>query len=376
MIDPEEVMSIATAVDALRRHLDHVLQGFSKELKEIKSEIHRHQPDAKNSRLSALITTPSAAVNASPAVKTKSPLADPAASRPRSNSFQNVTEHQRQLRELRRQLSIMQQVFTESRNDVTEQILGFRQQTDLIRSILQTASNKVDPDAKRKLLEAGKAKLQQDAADLKQDFEKLVEEVDRLKADIVQRGSYPAAEVIQDVQERSELLQRRMVDLQSYVGEVKPLWKQTWERELQNVVKEQQFLKGVEESLDNYDEDYTEITAIFDQVQQFIEVRNSNKLVRKFEPKQKDKRHSGLRTVMQEIVTVDVDSKRRIAAMEKTEQIRKSDLSRQNTNAFQQELGTFVSTNKLKRTGGVSEVERQRRQREQEVLEALFEQIE
>jgi hypothetical protein len=157
-----------------------------------------------------------------------------------------------------------------------------------------------------------------------------------------------------------------MANMGDFIGEVKPIWKQTWETELQTVVKEQQMLKKMEESLDTLTDDHVQVTNMIAQLQQVMDLKKAG-IKREFEAPPKDGRHDGLHTVMQELVAVDSDSQRRLKAIEHQQKIRNRELEWKTDHPFHKELNKLTQGH-LKKTGGVEELEREQERRRRAII--------
>ena len=79
--------------------------------------------------------------------------------------------------------------------------------------------------------------------------------------------------------------------------------------------------------------------------------------------------------VLQEVENLNPDHEQRVEAIMKAEKIRKIERKMNNKTAFEQELGDFVGNEKLKDSGGIDEVERQRKKKDEENLKNQFKNV-
>jgi hypothetical protein len=161
-------------------------------------------------------------------------------------------------------------------------------------------------------------------------------------------------------------------ELRNFISQVRPLWKQTWEDELQAVVHEQKFLKEQDKALSVMYGDFEQVTNVVDQIKQFIDLKPQSRGARRFEPKPVDEFHDGLKTVLQEIQSIDINSEKRLRSLAHHEKLRQLERDQNDDDVFSKELGAFISSKKLKKTGGVDAVERERRKKEKELLKHLY----
>ena len=164
--------------------------------------------------------------------------------------------------------------------------------------------------------------------------------------------------------------------LKEHIKTVKLMWKKTWE-ELQNIVEEQQFLTHQEEFLSDLLEDHKAVVGVYGHVEKVISIRgtaSSNRILprnRSFRPPPPDEGHNGLSTVMLEIRGAAVDPDRRLKAIEVSQRNREEELASR-LDELQAELSEFVGGRKLKMTGGAEEVERVRQKRNELTMKAMF----
>lgn len=206
---------------------------------------------------------------------------------------------------------------------------------------------------------------------LNESFKSLAEIVQELKLDVIQRASTPSEAKMAYVLNECMQLNRTISELQESTSDLKPHWKKTWEEELQTIVKEQQFLKKVEDQAESLSEDQANLMDVFNHVTQLVELQASTKITRTYERPPLQDGHDGLSSVMNEISSVDVNSERRLHAIKVAQTIRQMELSSA-VNEFTAELDSFVANGNLKRTGGIDEVERLRRQRNDDALKQIF----
>lgn len=275
-----------------------------------------------------------------------------------------------EVQNLRRDLGIMRQLYTEFMKQTKESLSTLRTQTQNVR---QLATTKVG--GARAYIDDGKAKLDSRSQNALTRMEELQDTVEGIKDDVIKRNVSPKTQVLKNVKADMEAVAAELQSLKEHIQTVKPMWKKTWEEELQNIVEEQQFLQHQEEFLSDLLEDHKAVIEVYGHVEKVISLRGTASArsgrVRGFKPPPMDEGHTGLSTVMLEIRGAAVDPERRMKAIAANEKNREKELSSK-SDEFQSELSNFVSGKRLKMTGGADEVERVRQRRNEQTLKAMF----
>ncbi|KAL6298681.1 actin interacting protein 3-domain-containing protein [Sparassis latifolia] len=272
---------------------------------------------------------------------------------------------------LRRDLGIMRQLYTEFMKQTKESLGALRSQTQNVRQI---ATTKVA--GTRSFINDGKAKLDSRSQNVLTRVEELQDIVENIKDDVLKRNVSPKPQILKKVRADMDATAEELRSLKEHIQTVKPMWKKTWEEELQNIVEEQQFLQHQEEFLGDLLEDHKAAEEVYGHVEKVISLRGNASAratrARGFKPPPMDEGHSGLSTVMLEIRgAAAVDPERRLKAIAANEKNREKELQSR-SDEFQSELNGFVSGKRLKMTGGAEEVERVRQKRNEQTLKAMF----
>lgn len=274
-----------------------------------------------------------------------------------------------EVQNLRRDLGIMRQLYTEFMKQTKESLGTLRQQTQTVR---QLASAKVG--GARAYIDTGKTKLDTRSSNVLTRMEELQDMVEGIKDDVLKRNVSPKAFLLKQVRGDIDAVATELQTLRDHIQTVKPMWKKTWEEELQNIVEEQQFLQHQEEFLEDLFEDHKAVIEVFGHVEKVISLRGSasgKKRAPAFKPPLPEESHGGLTSVMLEIRSAAVDPEKRLKAIAANEKNREKELaSRQDE--FQNELSGFVVGKKLRMTGGAEEIERVRQKKNELTLKAMF----
>ncbi|KAG9309504.1 actin interacting protein 3-domain-containing protein [Chiua virens] len=276
-----------------------------------------------------------------------------------------------EVQNLRRDLGIMRQLYTEFMKSTKESLGALRTQT---QSVKQLANARVG--GARAYIDTGKTKLDSRSQNVLTKIEELQDTVEGLKDDVIKRQVTPKPHVVKTIQDDMMSTATELATLKEHIDMIKPMWKKTWEEELQNIVEEQGFLGHQEELLTDLLEDHKALSKVFGHVQKVITIRGTaggrgSARGRGFKPLPVDEGHAGLSTVMMEIRGSAVDPEKRMKAIAANQKVREKELAGQ-SDAFQNELAGFVNGKKLKMTGGAEEAERVRQKRNELALKAMF----
>ncbi|KAF8449481.1 actin interacting protein 3-domain-containing protein [Boletus edulis BED1] len=277
-----------------------------------------------------------------------------------------------EVQNLRRDLGIMRQLYTEFMKSTKESLGALRTQT---QSVKQLASSKVG--GARAYINTGKTKLDTRSQNVLTKIEELQDTVEALKDDVTKRHMTPKPAVLKAIQEDVASSSTELASLKEHIDTIKPMWKKTWEEELQNIVEEQGFLGHQEELLGDLLEDHKALTEVLGHVQKVISLRGGGASGRgsgrgrSYKPLLAEEGHGGLSTVMMEIRGAAVDPEKRMKAIAANQKNREKELASR-SDEFQNELEGFVNGKRLKMTGGAEEVERVRQKRNDLALKAMF----
>jgi hypothetical protein len=282
-----------------------------------------------------------------------------------------------EVQNLRRDLGIMRQLYTEFMKQTKESLTTLRSQT---QSVKQLASTNVG--GARGYIDSGKKKLDNRSQTVLTNVEKLLDTVEGVKDDMTKRQITPKEQYVKSIKKDIESVATELESLKEHIKTIKPMWKKTWEEELQNIVEEQQFLTHQEEFLNDLLEDHKAVVEVYGHIEQIISLRTPGpdgavKLRqtprgRSFRPPPPDEGHNGLSTVLLEIRGSAIDPDKRMKAIEANQQSRQKELAARGDSELHAELTEFVGGKRLRMTGGADEVERVRQKRSEMTLRAMF----
>ncbi|RIA99114.1 actin interacting protein 3-domain-containing protein [Glomus cerebriforme] len=371
------------ALDQVKKHFDQSIVNLTKEIREIKKSFSEN---AEILRRSSLVNSISAPTTPTPPKPSESHFRDLArmvlanVKNKKEKDEKNEQEKKDSLimkfandlrgqfdevQNLRRDLGIMRQFYNGFQSDTKKIIEDLLTQTATVKNVALTKVGSA-----RTFIDAGKAKLDTRTKSLVTKVDELQDIIDELKSDVTARRSKPRETTVKHVEEESAAVAKELASLQEYVKTAKPMWKKTWEEELQMIVDEQQFLNHQEELIEDLGDDNKKLTEVFEQIMKVVQIQSKSK-PKEFTVKQKEEGFEGLKTVLQEVRGISPDHERRIKALAMAEKMRERDLASR-IDEFELELTNFVAQNKLKKTGGAEEAERLRQKKNEETLKQLF----
>jgi hypothetical protein len=399
------ILNRLIALDQIKQHIDTQISALSRDLKDLRTAVasnrHSFQP-------STIITNPLAESTPAPVRPTDRQfqtvarrlsrlVGDGAESAPTQTLPTQVTGQSLQVQltgtsvlseysnrvvtdlktqfdevqNLRRDIGIMRQLYSEFIRSTKESLGVLRAQTQSVKQIANTSVG-----GARAYIDSGKKQLDTRSQNILTKVEELQDTVEGVKGDVLKRHITPKAQLVKRVKQDIQDLATELESLKENLKTVQPMWKKTWAEELQNVVEEQQFLKHQEDFLEDLLEDHAAVVEVFGHVEKVISIRGTGSgraalRAKGFKPPRPDEGHTGLSTVMLEIRGAAVDPEKRMKAIAANQKNREKELATR-SNEFQAELGDFVGAKKLKMTGGAEEAERVRQRRNELTMKAMF----
>ncbi|KAF8654664.1 hypothetical protein AX16_003481 [Volvariella volvacea WC 439] len=273
-----------------------------------------------------------------------------------------------EVQNLRRDLGVMRQLYMEFMKDTKTSLTKLRTQTATVK---QLANSRVG--GARSYIDDGKKKLDIRSQNVLTEVEKLQDVVEGIKDDVIKRHITPKPLHVKQIKKDMDSVAAELESLKEHMKTIKPMWKKTWEEELQNIVEEQQFLTHQEEFLADLLEDHKAVVEVYGHVEKVISLRGTSVggKGRMYRPPPPEEGHGGLSTVMMEIRGASVDPAKRMKAIEASQKNREKEKAGQ-TDELQMEITDFVKGGKLKKTGGAEEAERVRQKKNEMTLKAMF----
>lgn len=274
---------------------------------------------------------------------------------------------------LRRDMSVLRQLEREMREGTASVIQEMKEKAEAVKE--EAKKNKafeLTQTTTRSHLEDGKKNLLEKSDKVTSRLEDLQDTIDQLKLDVTQRKCRPSETMMTHCANERKALSEEIEEFGKFIVEVKPRWKKTWEQELQTIVKEQQTLKDQEYLLSDMKDDLDALLEVFEQLEKIYAYQASTKpQPREFRVAPVEEGYEGMASVFKQVSTIDVDHSRRLRALEQADKMRQRELSNR-IDDFEKELVGFVGEKKLKKTGGALEIDRLRKQKDEEMMKAMY----
>ncbi|ODQ77732.1 hypothetical protein BABINDRAFT_163435 [Babjeviella inositovora NRRL Y-12698] len=273
----------------------------------------------------------------------------------------------RAIGDIRRELAVLRQLNTTNKDIVKQAITGILTRLQTFQAAATTSKS-----SGRTYMEGCHAKLSQDSDELLTKVDDLQDVIEALRKDVVARGVRPSDKQLALVAKEMAGANADLSLMGAYILKEKARWKQIWEAELDTVCEEQQFFALQEDLMHDLVEDLAKALETFNLVEQCSDEQNKNPRIRSVanhlpvpEPGSMNLRRDAL---LSEVAALTPNHESRIEAIERAERMRQRDLELRAVDKFEEELGGFVENNMLKKSGGIEEIERLRRLKDEENL--------
>lgn len=370
-------------LDEVKRHFDDGIGGLRRIVEGIKSSVDDQQTSLQRvSDRQQETAKEMASIAAAP------PPAPPSRTLSKSSSINpSRTDKSSQISELaklRQDLAVVRQTYTSFVSDMDASMTVLRTKAASVKRVAaDTTTPALDSNEGRAYIDKGKASLSSDSERIVNRVDDMQDLVEDLRKDVVSRGVRPIPRQLESVSKDISVATADLKKLQEFLKKEKPIWTKIWERELQVVCEERDLLTLQEELAIDLEDDLEKAAATFALVEQATKQQNLHKPVsndaaptggtprvssRNLKPlpiATTADPHKAKDNVLGEVRALQPNHESRLEAIERAERSRRKELEERKGGEFQRELGTFVEESKLKKTGGVEEVERLRKVREE-----------
>lgn len=377
-------------LDEVKRHIDDGIGGLRKLVDGLRGSVEgqtlqitrvaeRQEEAAKKiAELSVAAPIATPIVLSSPSFPSSSAL--------EVTSKQDNTAQLIELRDLRKDLAVLRQVYSTFVADINTSMSTIKTKASAVKAI--AAQPTLGPNEGRTYVEDGKKTLGTDADALVNRVDDLQDTVEDLRKDVVQRGVRPLVRNLNQV--RKEIAQARteLKKMTDYIKREKPVFRRVWEKEVELVCQEQDFFNMQENLIEDLQDDLDKAAQTFQLVEQCTEQQFKNNAVngvagaprsssRNFpaglaHPDEKRDPNGAKDSILSEVRALQPNHESRLEAIERAEKLRQKELESR-VPEFQKELGEFVVEKKLKKAGGVDEVERLRTARDEKTRREVWE---
>lgn len=279
------------------------------------------------------------------------------------------------LLKLERDFRAVKQLHNSSSTAFKETIAGVVQ--DLRK--FQEIGLEVSQNSNRAYMESCNSKLSDDSDLLITKVDDLQDVMEEMRKDVAQRGVRVSEKQLKHIIKDIKSAKDSLHDMSSYISKERPVWKKIWESELDKVCEEQQFLNLQDDLIQDLQEDIKKIEETFGLIEQCSVEQTKgksskrNKIVANlYIPEPGESLHTAKDAVLNDIAALTPNHESRVEAIERAEKIREKEREMMRLNKFQEELGDFVEDNRLKKSGGIEELEKARQIKDSENLKSSF----
>jgi hypothetical protein len=282
---------------------------------------------------------------------------------------------------LRRDLAVVRQTYSSFVSDIQASMATIRTKANAVKSTaVKAALPTLDGDSGRTYINQGKKAMQEDSEKIVNRVDDLQDLVEDLRKDVVQRGVRPVPRQLEVTAKDLSIATAELKKLQDFLAKEKPLWTKIWEQELQTVCEERDLLTMQEELAADLQDDMEKAAQTFELVEQATKQQN----LETEKEQSKGMRSASGRNVINaasfdkvvdprqardgvlgEVKALQPNHEGRLEAIQRAEKARQRDLETRKDDEFKRELGNFVEEGKLKKSGGVEEVERLRKAKDE-----------
>lgn len=292
-----------------------------------------------------------------------------------SSEKENVAtnkEYSNTLKEVQHEIAIVRQVYIDNKKALEKTIKFILEKVDAFKSVNLATNN----SSNRQYIEQSQTELGDVSDKLLSKVDDLQDLIEIIRKDVAERGAQPSKRKLELVQKELNDAEHDLQRMKSFIDTEKPHWKKIWETELDKVCEEQQFLTLQEDLIVDLKEDLKKAVETFDLIDQCCKEQEKTPAKPRRNPVLPLLKPGTFNQVREEMLMavqqLNPDHESRVEALERAEKIWERERGYRDEDEFRDELGNFVENSNLKKSGGVEEVERRRREKDEENLRANF----
>ncbi|KAL9601327.1 MAG: hypothetical protein Q9219_002622 [cf. Caloplaca sp. 3 TL-2023] len=373
------------ALDEVKRHIDEGLGGLRRMVEGVRTVVDSQQAtiqrvsdtqQATNKEFTRIASGPSA----STARVSSSDKAKINGVRLRSTKFSDKASSQEtSIQTMKRDLAAMRQSFTSLVSDMNSSMAEVNTKASQVKTMaIEGVLPSKDSSTGRAYVNSGKKTLGEDSEKLVDRVDNLQDVVEDLRKDVVTRGVRPLPRQLETVGKNIGAVTAELKKMQEYLKREKPVWTKIWEKELQLVCSDRDLLTMQEELAADLEDDLEKAAQTFALVEQATKqqnlqsspaggtsLRSTSKGLTAIATDQEIDPVKAKDGVLGEVRALQPNHETRLEAIERAERARQEELESRREGAFKKELGSFVEEGKLKKSGGVQEAERVRKEKDE-----------
>jgi hypothetical protein len=242
-------------------------------------------------------------------------------------------------------------------------------------------------DSGRAYVSKGRKELNVDSDRLVNKVDDLQDLVEDLRKDVVIRGVRPLPRQLETVTKDITTLAKELKRMEDYMKREKPIWTKIWEKELEDVCQGRDELRLMEDLIVDLRDDLEKASETFALVEQATKEQMKDigtgggaQIGRQFSKGLVSTvNNAGIdpnaakEGVLGEVRALQPNHENRLEAIERAEKLRQKELESRQDNPLTKELTVFVGEGKLKKSGGVEEVERARKAKDDRIRREVWE---
>ena len=368
------------ALDEVKKHIDEGLGGIRRMVEGVRTVIDGQQTSLQRVSERQQEQTRELGRLTSIPPTVRSPVSS--LSRPQINGITSTkapADHVAGIRDLRQDLAVVRQSLNSLVLDMNTSMATVTNSASSIKTMaIEGVMPNLDASTGRGYVNNGKKNLGEESEKIVNRVDDLQDIVEDLRKDVVLRGVRPLPRQLETVSKNISGATAELKKMQEFLRKEKPIWTKIWEKELELVCNDRDLLTMQEELVADLEDDLDKATQTFALVEQATKQQNlqsgegnasvglrsvSKGLAGIGDPevdpmKAKD-------GVLGEVRALRPNHEDRLEAIERAEKARQRELETRREGEFTKEVAAFVEEGKLKKSGGVEEAERLRKQRDE-----------
>lgn len=363
-------------LDEVKRHFDDGIGSLRRIVEGIRTSV-----DDQQAALQRVSTTQQETAKGLASIAAAPPPTVPVSAVASNVVGKDLAGQLKDVQSLRRDLAVVRQTYNSFVSDMQASMNTVRTKAASVKKVaVDAAVPEMDDNTGRHYVNKGKKQLSDDSESIVNRVDDLQDLVEDLRKDVVQRGVRPLPRQLEAVSKDISTATSDLKKLQEFLKREKPVWTKIWEKELQVVCDDRDLLTMQEELATDLEDDLEKASQTFALVEEATKQQNLQNPNGAVIPGQAALRSTSRTlilgngadptkakdSVLGEVRALQPNHESRLEAIERAEKARQRELASRKGGEFQRELGKFVDEGKLKKRGGVEEVERLRTVREEQ----------
>lgn len=307
-------------------------------------------------------------------------------SSPSSDSINGILEKEQKLvkttKEIEKDLTSIDgeiRVIRQAQDSNKSMVESYIEEISSKVKLLQDNGIDASKSSNRSYMEKCHSRLSEESDLLLTKVDDLQDLMEALRKDVAQRGVRISPQQLKMTMKDIVDADSCLIKMSEFIQKEKGVWKKIWEAELDKVCEEQQFFNLQDDLTRDLEEDLSKIKETYDLIEQCsveqskqAKSRRNKVVANLYIPEPGESLDSIKDAVLNEVAALRPDHESRVEAINRAERLREKNKQLLNMTEFQEELGSFVDDAKLRKSGGVDEIERQRQLRDIENLKSTF----